>query len=83
MTEKNIALVDNQAFLDFITEEANPTLGESAAAEFLSSAGATPNTNNEELKMALEAMFDERVDRGLNFIFLPGIPFFGTASTCS
>ena len=82
MNESGIKLVDNQDFLNFFTEETNPTLSEESRKVLLSTYGASPITDDAGLRAVLNAMFDERVDRQLNFIVLPGI-FFTDVTTCS
>ena len=83
MTNSYIELVDNQQFFDFILEEPNPVLNEDTAKLFLSSSGARPFTSWLELRDGLDAMFQERVDRGLSFLILADAPFFGSVESCS
>ena len=61
MNEFGIKLVDNKDFIRFFTEETYPELSEESRKVLKSSDGALPISNDEELRAALNAMFDERV----------------------
>ena len=116
MRNNNVALVDNQEFLEFALNNdrgqaqfgIGPTLpvpnnflwptlsiidiefdpinippNQEVASLLLSSDGAKPISDYDKLRAALDAVFDQRVSEGLEFLILNAVPYIQVPSTCS
>ena len=67
MESNSVRLVDNDDFIEWATEETLPDLREDTRMVILREDGAEYITDVSALRIALDAMLNERYDRELDF----------------
>ena len=85
MSAHIIRLVDNEYFFDFISDGIGSSeFNENVQGLFLTSEGASSYFyTRQELSEALEAMYYQRVEFGLEYPAIQLPPVFSTVETCS
>ena len=83
MENNSVRLVDNDDFIEWATEETLPELREDTRMVILREDGAEFITNVDALRVALDAMLNERYDRQLDFQIVALPPVGLSLETCS
>ena len=83
MENNSVRLVDNDDFIEWATEETLPELRDDTRMVILREDGAEFITNVDALRVALDAMLNERYDRQLDFQIVALPPVGLSLETCS
>ena len=83
MESNSVRLVDNDDFIEWATEETLPDLREDTRMVILREDGAEYITDVSALRLALDAMLNERYDRQLDFQIVALPPVGLSLETCT